>query len=299
MEIRHLRYFLAVARELNFTKAADVLRMSLPPLSQRIKALERELGAPLFDRSTHHTRLTSAGEALLPVAARLVAEFDELPALVRRRAVSMEVRVAIPDSLNPYHRTQIAATNRDLAGEYRIAVRQKPSLAMEAELLDKRIDIAFSRVPAADVTLGTTLLYTEALVVVLDATHFPGRESLQVKDLQGFTYLLGPKHWELSARTRQSVADRGILTDPDLRFSDSGGMLLLLANEKRFAALAPASDFLRNVDPNAFAILPVTDIDMTMSTYLIRRTSDTRTSPVVDAYLSHSPPPSTATPAAD
>ncbi|MCK5751677.1 MAG: LysR family transcriptional regulator, partial [Mycobacterium sp.] len=68
MEMHHLRYFLAVARELNFTRAAKSLNMSVPPLSQRIRTLERELGTPLFDRSTHHTRLTAAGESLLPLA---------------------------------------------------------------------------------------------------------------------------------------------------------------------------------------------------------------------------------------
>ncbi len=291
MEIRHLRYFLAVARELNFTKAADALHMSLPPLSQRIKAFERELGVHVFDRSTHHTRLTPAGAALLPVAARLVAEFDALPAVAQRQAVSDPVRIAIPDSLNPYHRDQIAATNRALSADHRIEVRQMPSLAMEAALLENGTDIAFSRVPAAHVALSTTLLYTENLVAVLDAAHFPGRKSLQVRDLQGFTYLLGPRHWELSPHTRPSVADWGILTDPDLRFSDSGGMLLLLANEKRYAALAASSDFLRNLDPESFAILPITDIDMTMSTYLIRRTADTWLDPVVEAYRNHAPPP--------
>ncbi|QIS16900.1 LysR family transcriptional regulator [Nocardia arthritidis] len=79
VEIHHLRYFLAVARELNFTRAAQEFHMAVPPLSQRIKALEAELGQQLFDRSTHHVRLTPAGERLLPWARQLIADFDALP----------------------------------------------------------------------------------------------------------------------------------------------------------------------------------------------------------------------------
>ncbi|MBF6329955.1 LysR family transcriptional regulator [Nocardia transvalensis] len=290
MEIRHLRYFLAVARELNFTRAADALRMSVPPLSQRIKALERELGKPLFDRSTHHTRLTPAGEALLPVAARLVADFDALPAVVRAPAPGARVRVAIPDSLNPQHRTRIVAANRKLAEDFHIDVRQMPSLAMEEELLENKIDIAFSHVPAVHATLSATLLYTEALMVMLDAAHFPGRKSLRVRDLQGFTHLPGPRHWELSPQTRQNLADVGIVTDPTLRFSDGGGMLLLLTTGKRFAIVQPESDVARDADRHAFSVLPVSGVDMVVSTYLICRSWDTRVAPVTDAYLNHSIP---------
>ncbi|MDT7783543.1 MAG: hypothetical protein QOF58_1962, partial [Pseudonocardiales bacterium] len=68
MELLHLRYFVAVAEELNFSAAARKLHMAASPLSQRIKDLEHELGRRLFDRSTHHVALTDAGTALLPIA---------------------------------------------------------------------------------------------------------------------------------------------------------------------------------------------------------------------------------------
>ncbi|MFI5780934.1 LysR family transcriptional regulator [Nocardia sp. NPDC051570] len=291
MEIRHLRYFLAVARELNFTKAAETLRMSVPPLSQRIKALERELGRPLFDRSTHHTRLTPAGEALLPVATRLVTEFDTLPSLVRMSATAARIRLAIPDALNPRHRNHIAAVNRRLAAEHRIEVRQMPSLSMESELLANTTDIAISHVPAVHGALSVTLLYTEPLAAVLDASHFPDRHALRMKDLRGFTYLLGPKHWELSPSTRQNLTDVGIITDTALRFSDTGGMHLLLTDEKRFVIVPIESDVASEADRQGFTVAPLADIDLTLTTYLIRRSTDTWLNPIAAAYLDDSDHP--------
>src|SRR4029453_8227310 len=72
IEHRHLRYFIAVAEELNFTRAADRLHMAQPPLSAAIRQLERDLGAQLLSRTTRHVALTDAGEAVLHVSRRVL-----------------------------------------------------------------------------------------------------------------------------------------------------------------------------------------------------------------------------------
>lgn len=94
VELFHLRYFVAVADELHFTRAAERLRMAASPLSRRIRDLERELGVELFVRTHHRVTLTPAGEALLPSARDLVERFGEIPSVVsraanRRRTVSV------------------------------------------------------------------------------------------------------------------------------------------------------------------------------------------------------------------
>lgn len=94
-ELRQLRYFLTVAEELHFGRAAERLHMTQPPLSQAIAQLEEQLGAPLFLRNRRQVELTPAGAALLPEARRLLGQAAELPELVRRAAAGETGRMAL------------------------------------------------------------------------------------------------------------------------------------------------------------------------------------------------------------
>jgi DNA-binding transcriptional LysR family regulator len=95
VELRQLRYFVTVAEELHFGRAAERLHMTQPPLSQTIAALEELLGAPLFLRNRRQVELTPAGAALLPEARRVLAEAAALPELVRRAAAGDAGRLAL------------------------------------------------------------------------------------------------------------------------------------------------------------------------------------------------------------
>jgi LysR family transcriptional regulator, benzoate and cis,cis-muconate-responsive activator of ben and cat genes len=101
MELRHLRYFVAAAEELNFSRAAARLRVSQPPLSRQIKSLEEEIGAPLFDRSRQKLQLTPAGRSFLEQAKQILGQSERAARLAK--AVSQgkcgELTVAFPSPL--------------------------------------------------------------------------------------------------------------------------------------------------------------------------------------------------------
>jgi DNA-binding transcriptional LysR family regulator len=95
IELRSLRQFVAVAEELHFARAATKLHMTQPPLTQAIQKLEAALGAMLFERSSRSVRLSAAGAALLPVARRLLADAEGLPALTQAAALGSSGRVRL------------------------------------------------------------------------------------------------------------------------------------------------------------------------------------------------------------
>lgn len=147
MELRHLRYFLAVAEELHFGRAAERLHMAQPPLSQQIRALEDELGVPLFARTSRSVRLTPAGEAYLGEARAVLARVDEAGRLARRIHLGEAGELAV-GYMNP---VMDAVLCRALAA-FRMArpgvsvrLRELPTTQQLAELRAGRLDVAFIR----------------------------------------------------------------------------------------------------------------------------------------------------------
>src|SRR5713226_4598129 len=95
MELRHLRYFIAVAEEGHITRAAERLGMQQPPLSQRIKAIERELDVQLFHRKARGVELTDAGRALLDDARAIIAHLDRATETTRRTARGEQGKICV------------------------------------------------------------------------------------------------------------------------------------------------------------------------------------------------------------
>jgi DNA-binding transcriptional LysR family regulator len=154
MELRQLRYFVAVAEELHFGKAALRLHMTQPPLSQTIQALEEELGAALFERNRRGVTLTPAGTALLPEARRLLAQAQELPQLVQRAAGGEAGRLTLAfvssadySVLPPFLRAYRAAYP-----QVQITLQEATSDLQLDDLLHNRIDAGLLIPPLPDKT---------------------------------------------------------------------------------------------------------------------------------------------------
>ena len=152
LELRQLRYFVAVAEELHFGKAAERLHMTQPPLSQAIFGLEEMLGGPLFLRNRRAVALTPAGEALLPEARRMLAQAGELPELVRRAASGEAGRLALAfvssadySVLPPFLRRY-----RAQFPQVQIALQEATSDRQVDDLLHSRIDCGLLIPPLPD-----------------------------------------------------------------------------------------------------------------------------------------------------
>jgi DNA-binding transcriptional LysR family regulator len=145
VELRQLRYFVAVAEELHFGRAAQRLLIAGPSLSQQIKALERDLGVQLFDRDRRSVTLTSAGAALLPDARALLERADDLENRAARIAGSESVRLGYVNWLPP----DVAARTSAVA-RLNIDAWVEPSHVQAARVADGSLDLAVCRVSARD-----------------------------------------------------------------------------------------------------------------------------------------------------
>jgi DNA-binding transcriptional LysR family regulator len=169
VELRQLRYFVAVAEELNFGRAAARLRIAGPSLSQQIKALERALGTRLFDRDRRTVTLTAAGEALLPRTRVLLEQADELRRAAAGLAAREPVRVGYV-SWRPADLTSRAAGVAQLLVDAWVL----PSHAQAARVADGSIDLAICWVRAGDLAsygLEARMLGADRLYAVAPGTN--------------------------------------------------------------------------------------------------------------------------------
>jgi DNA-binding transcriptional LysR family regulator len=194
MDLRHLRYFVAVAETLNFGRAAKALHIAQPPLSRAINALEDELQAELFERNTRGVRLTSVGAALLPEARRLLRDADALREGARHLAdgdignlgigfVSMAIFGVLPQIVRGFHRARPGVT---------LNLREATSDQMPAQIKSGELDVGFVLPGPDDPAITYAPLTWEPLVAALPATRrWPARVSLA--DLAGEPFLLFPR----------------------------------------------------------------------------------------------------------
>lgn len=148
MELRQLRYFVTVAEELNFGRAAERLRIAGPSLSQQIKALERDLKVQLFDRDRRSVALTAAGSALLPRAHALIAQADELRRHARGLSSSVPVRIGCVQ----WCPTDWAERAAGVA-QLRVDTWVMPSHTQAKRVAEGSLDLAICRVDEADLDM--------------------------------------------------------------------------------------------------------------------------------------------------
>ncbi|MEV4350444.1 LysR family transcriptional regulator [Actinoplanes sp. NPDC049596] len=183
VDLRKLRYFVAVARQLHYGRAAAELHIAQPVLSRQIRALEDELHAQLFRRDRRSTELTDAGRRLLEDAVPLLAAAQAMQRRVARKfVVAFMPGLIVTDAVRRLRERQL---------EVEVL---RTSWHDQAEVLrDGRADVSFVRLPIDEQGLAVRLLHSEPRVVVLPAGHrLAGKESVAMADLHGERLLQDP-----------------------------------------------------------------------------------------------------------
>ncbi|WP_055480647.1 LysR substrate-binding domain-containing protein [Sphaerimonospora mesophila] len=232
MQLQQLAYFLAVAETRHFTQAAERMRVAQPSLSKQIKVLETELGAPLFSRARGNVTLTAAGEALLPLARRMLADAEtarrEIAELVglRRGRVRLGATPSLcagllADALARFHRSYPGVE---------LLVEESGSRDLVRDLARGQLDLALIILPlqSTDPALVTEEILRENLVVAASTTAAPaaaapvtGRRKphVRIQDLRGRPMVMFRRGYDVREATLAACRQAGF----EPRFSVEGG----------------------------------------------------------------------------
>jgi DNA-binding transcriptional LysR family regulator len=192
IELRHLRYFLAVAETLHFSKAAERLGIAQPPLSQQIRKLEQLVGHRLFDRTTRGVKLTLAGQLLADRARTTLEKIHDDLAQVRRLGRGEEGTLTVGFSGSVMF-TELPAAIQKFRERYpkvELRLREMVTAAQLPALLEGTLDLAFMRDSDPTDGVATTTLVREPFLAILPAAHpLAGKRSLRVSALRGEPFI--------------------------------------------------------------------------------------------------------------
>ena len=196
LELRHLRYFIAVAEELNFSRAAERLHMAQPPLSVAIRQLEQELGTDLFLRTTREVQLTDAGQAFLDGARRTLTELEHAESDAKRTAAGELGRLSVAFSWSARFEIlpELGQAFRTNHPDVELRTEQMWNAKMPQALLSGEIDVAISLCPERVSECSYLTIRREPVAVVLAEAHpLAAAESTPLEALAAEQFLMFPR----------------------------------------------------------------------------------------------------------
>ena len=195
MELRHLRYFIAVAEELNFTRAAEKLHMAQPPLSQQIQQLEAQLGFQLFRRTKRTVTLTEAGQVFFEEAQKILLQLDRAIQLGQQtnRGELGQLTIGFVSSASHNVVPAILQAFRTLHPAVKLELREMTTNQQLQRLREGQIDIGFIRPPVED-GVNSEIVFREPLIVALPQTHrMADRAIVELRELSTEPFIMFPR----------------------------------------------------------------------------------------------------------
>jgi len=197
LELRQLRYFVAVARERNFTRAAELMHIAQPPLSRQIQALEDEMGSTLIQRGARPVRLTEAGQLFFDQAVQILERIDGMKAMMNQLQAVQRQRLSIgfvASTLYGYL-PECVRRYREARPNVDVGFHELTTLEQMAALKEGRIDVGFGRIEFNDPVIERTLLRNEKLSAALYVSHRASSHlgALKLDELAGDTLIVYPR----------------------------------------------------------------------------------------------------------
>jgi DNA-binding transcriptional LysR family regulator len=249
VELRHLEYFVAVAEEEHFTRAAERLHVAQSGLSASIRALERELGAPLFVRSTRRVGLTEAGRALLAEARRTLASV----AAARNAVAAVQgllrgtVCIGTEQCLGVIDLPAVLARFRAVHPGVEIRLRQAGSAGLVEEIREGAMDLAFVAAPRAPAGVALTPLASEPMMLVCHPDHpFTAHETVEWCHLEDETFVDFHTDWGARQVTDRAFGASGLQRRVALEVNDVHSLLDLVAQDLGVALVPRPIAYKRN-----------------------------------------------------
>lgn len=196
MELRHLRYFVAVAEERNFTRAAQRLHIAQPPLSRQIQQLEETLGVQLFERNSRPLKLTETGKFFYSHAVQLLAQTAELESMTRRVGnIERSLSIGFVGSTLYGMLPKIIRRFRDENTLVELSLHEMSTMDQIRALKDGRIDIGFGRIRHEDANIHRVILREEKMIVAFPQGHALSlsKPVLALRDLVSETLIVFPQ----------------------------------------------------------------------------------------------------------
>ena len=274
MDIRQLECFVAVAEELHFRRASEGLGLSQSALSERVSALEHELGARLFFRTTRQVSLTQAGSEFLQDAKRILSDIDRSVANVRHSADSdlHHIRVSGVDEAISMLLPRALLAFRQTDPKVHVQILEISSSEQHSqELITHRTDVAFVRTPQEDEFITSELLHRQPIVVVLaDSNPLSSSRSLSTSDIADQPIVGYPKHARPILHEALWSGFRKIGTQPNIvcEIIDKSTLLQFVAYGLGIA-LVPA--WVKNIAPSGVSFIPFEPCENLVDLYVASR----------------------------